>query len=147
MAQELDQYEEVFAQGLAMGFTARAAAEEAGLGITPIEAQMLSQRPEIKARVKEIITLDEFDSTQEHLRIARQLEIDRDFAYQIGNPAAAIQATVQRGKLLGVFVERVEQNTNVAVRSGAELTPEEWAAKFGTAPKQSEENDDATDHS
>ena len=137
--EKLDHHREMFAQGLALGFTAFQAAQEAALDLTQVEAQMMSQEPEIRRRVSEIIKLDDYDQSNEHLRIARQLEIDRDFAYQVGNPAAAINAAVQRAKLLGHFVERTETTNNVAVRSGAELTPDEWAAKFGVGKSAEDE--------
>lgn len=137
MDQKLDPGYEVFAQALAMGFTPHAASNQANLDLTPVEAAMLSQRADIRARMDEIVKLDQFDSSNEQLRIARQLEVDRDFAYAIGNPAAAINATVQRAKLLGLFVEKIDTNNNIAVRSGGELTPQEWADKF--VPKESKD--------
>ena len=133
----LDQHDEMFAQALAMGFTPQMAAREAQVDLTPLEAQVLSQREDIRNRMNEIVKLDQFDLSNEHLRIARQLEIDRDFAYEVGNVNAAINATVQRGKLLGVFVERTETTNNVAVRGGNELTPDEWASKFGVGADKS----------
>lgn len=139
MTSRLEPSEEVFAQALAMGFTSIAAAEHAQVDLTPVESQMLSHREDIRKRVSEIVRLDEFDSSLEHLRIARQLEIDRDFAYQVGNPAAAINATVQRAKLLGIFVERSEHSNYVAVRSGAELTPDEWEKKFAPGKENPDE--------
>lgn len=138
MTTQLTHEEEVFAQGLAMGFTPHSASVNAGFDITPVEAAMMSQREEIKDRVTNIVRFDQFDSSIEQLRIARQLEVDRDFAYAVGNPAAAINATVQRAKLLGLMVERVESNNNVAVRSGNDLSPEEWSAKFVPKEQQSE---------
>ena len=130
---ELDPHEELFAQGLAMGFTPLQSSVESRLDMTAVEAGMLSQKPHIKGRVLEIVKLDEFDSSLEHLRIARQLEVDRDFAYEVGQPSAAINATVQRAKLLGLFVERTESTSQVAVRGGNELSPIEWAEKFGVS--------------
>jgi hypothetical protein len=130
---------EIFAQGLAYGFSPSSAAENAGLEVTDTEAAHLSTDPEVQARVTELLSSQHFDPSLEHLRVARQLEVDRDFAYRMGNPAAAINATVNRAKVLGVFVERIISDQNVAVRSGKELTPEEWAAKFGQAPHPSKE--------
>lgn len=127
-----DSKRECFAQGLAYGFTPQMAAEEAGLIYTPIEAAHESQHPEIVARVNELVATAQFDMGNEHIRVARQLEVDRDFAYRLGNPAAAINATVQRAKILGVYVERFATDSKVAVSSPDQLTPDEWAAKFGS---------------
>jgi len=128
-----DHSEETFAQGLAYGFTAMSAAEEAGLSVTAIEASHLSSQPHIIARVNELVATQSFDMSNEHLRVARQLEQDRDFAYRLGNPGAAINATVQRAKVLGVFVERFDTNQNIAVSNPNQLTPEEWAARHAPA--------------
>lgn len=130
---ELDPQYETFAQALAMGFTPGMAAREACLDLTPVECQVLSGRQDVRERMNEIVARDQFDMSNEHLRVARQLEIDRDFAYETGNVNAAINATVQRAKLLGVYVERTETTNNVAVRNGSELSPEEWSAKFAHA--------------
>jgi hypothetical protein len=127
---------EQFAQGLAYGFTPMSAAEHARLNLTSVEAAHLSADHEIRDRVQELVVNQQFDMSLEHIRIARQLEVDRDFAYQTGNPAAAINATVQRAKVLGVFVERTETNNKVAVSSTRELTPDEWAQKFGAKSEE-----------
>lgn len=122
---------EAFAQGLAFGFSASMAAEEAGLNLSSVQAAHLTLHPEVVARVDELTKTQQFDMSNEHLRVARQLEVDRDFAYRVGNPAAAINATVHRAKVLGVYVERFASDNKVAVSSPEALTPEEWSAKFG----------------
>jgi hypothetical protein len=122
---------EDFAQGLAYGFTPSQAADQAFLGLSPVEAAHLSTDPEVVERVRELLTTSHFDPANEHIKVARQLEADRDFAYRTGNPAAAINATIQRAKVLGVFIERTIQDNNVAVSSPQQLTDEEWASKFG----------------
>lgn len=122
---------EDFSQGLAYGFTPAQAAENAMMSVTPIEAAHMSTSEIIVKRVQELLTTTHFDPANEHIKVARQLEADRDFAYRTGNPAAAINATIQRAKVLGVFVERTIQDNNVAVSDPHKLTPEEWAAKFG----------------
>ena len=122
---------ENFAQGLAYGFTPAQSAENAGLDLSPVEAAHLSTHEEIVTRIKELLTTSHFDPANEHIKVARQLEADRDFAYRTGNPAAAINATIQRAKVLGVFVERTISDNNVAISDPNKLTPEEWAAKFG----------------
>ena len=132
MTDKLSHQDEAFAQGLAYGFTPGMAAENAGLEMTQIEAKHYSMNPDVAERVRELMQSQFFDPSNEHIRIAHQLEIDRDFAYRMGNPAAAINATIQRAKVLGVFVERVDNNMNVAVSSPDKLSPEEWTAKFGT---------------
>jgi ankyrin repeat protein len=126
-----DQEKEEFAQGLAYGFTPSQAAENARMDLSPIEAAHLSTDEEIVTRIRELLATSHFDPANEHIKVARQLEADRDFAYRTGNPAAAINATIQRAKVLGVFIERTIQDNNVAVSSPEKLTPEEWAAKFG----------------
>jgi hypothetical protein len=130
MALEDKQHED-FAQGLAYGFTPAQAAENAFMSLTPIEAAHLSTREDIVIRVNELLSTSHFDPANEHIKVARQLEADRDFAYRTGNPAAAINATIQRAKVLGVFVERTIQDNNVAISDPNKLTPEEWQAKFG----------------
>ena len=126
-----DRRDESFAQGLAYGFTPSMAAENAGLEMTQVEAKHYSVSPHVAARVVELMTTQFFDSSNEHIRIAHQLEIDRDFAYRMGNPAAAINATVQRAKVLGLYVEKVDTNTNLAVSSPEQLTTDEWQRRFG----------------
>jgi len=137
MTDTLSREDEAFAQGLAYGFTPSMAAENAGLELTQIEAKHYSMAPHVAERVNELMKSQFFDPSNEHIRIAHQLEIDRDFAYKMGNPAAAINATVQRAKVLGVFVERIDNNTNLAVSSPDKLTPDEWAAKFGVQKEAS----------
>ncbi len=122
-----------FAQALAFGFTPMSAAEAAGLSFENLEATIMAQDPEVVARVNEVSRNDFYDSSLEHVRIARMLEVDRDFAYRMGNPAAAINATVNRAKLLGHFVERTESRNHVALKTREDLTPEEWAKLY--APK------------
>jgi len=126
-----DRQEEDFAQGIAYGFTPAQAAENALMSLSPIEAAHLSTADHIVARVSELLATSHFDPSNEHIKVARQLEADRDFAYRTGNPAAAINATIQRAKVLGVFVERTIQENNVAISDPNKLTPEEWQAKFG----------------
>lgn len=122
---------EQFAQGLAYGFTPAQSAEQANLNWSPVEAAHASTSPEVVERIRELLLTSHFDPTNEHIKVARQLEADRDFAYRTGNPAAAINATIQRAKVLGVFVERTIQDNNVAVSDSRQLTPEEWQEKFG----------------
>lgn len=126
-----DKQMEDFAQGLAYGFTPSQAADNAFLSLTPVEAAHLSTQEEVVGRIRELLATSHFDPANEHIKVARQLEADRDFAYRTGNPAAAINATIQRAKVLGVFVERTIQDNNVAVSSPDRLTPDEWAEKFG----------------
>lgn len=126
-----DKQMEDFAQGLAYGFTPSQAADNAFLSLSPVEAAHLSTLPEIVERIRELLITSHFDPVNEHIKVARQLEADRDFAYRTGNPAAAINATIQRAKVLGVFIERTIQDNNVAVSSPEKLTPGEWAEKFG----------------
>lgn len=130
--------DEVFAQGLAYGFSPSSAAENAGLELTDTEAAHKSADPAIQARISELLTSQQFDPSLEHLRVARQLEVDRDFAYRMGNPAAAINATVNRAKVLGIYIERLDTNQSVAVRDASQLTPEEWAVKFGPPQRPKE---------
>ncbi len=133
MSEISDRALEVFAQGLAYGFSPSMAAQNADLSLTDVEAAHLSSDPRVSTRIGQLLSSQNFDPSLEHLRVARQLEVDRDFAYKMGNPAAAVNATVQRAKVLGVYVERIDTNSNLAVRSGDQLSPEEWAAKFGGA--------------
>lgn len=133
MAALTDKGLETFAQALAYGFTVAQAAEESDLSVSPVEASHLAANPEIMARVEELTRSQIFDMTNEHFRIAQQLVVDRDFAYKLGNPAAAINATVQRAKILGVYIERFDTVNKVAVSDAKQLTPEEWSEKF--APK------------
>lgn len=135
---------EQFAQGVAYGFTPVGAAEEIGLSLSPIEAKALASSPAVRARVEKITQEGNVDLSLEHIRVAHQLEVDRDFAYRLGNPAAAINATVQRAKVLGVYVERYDTNARVAVSSPTELTPEEWAAKFGSHGASVSKEDEET---
>lgn len=126
-----DKSMEDFCQGIAYGFTPAQAADNAFLNLSAVEAAHLSTSPEIVERVRELLTTSHFDPTNEHIKVARQLEADRDFAYRTGNPAAAINATIQRAKVLGVFVERTVTDNNVAVVSSDKLTADEWEKKFG----------------
>jgi hypothetical protein len=130
-----DKEMEDFAQGLAYGFTPAQAAENAFMNLTPIEAAHMSTSPEVVERIRELLTSNHFDLSNEHIKVARQLEADRDFAYRTGNPAAAINATIQRAKVLGVFVERTVTDNNVAVVSSEKLTAAEWEDKFGHKEK------------
>lgn len=135
MAQQSDFSEralEVFAQGLAYGFTPSAAAIGADLRVTDVEAAHLSTDSRVTVRVQELLKHQIFDPSLEHLRVARQLEVDRDFAYKMGNPASAVNATVQRAKVLGIYVERVVHDQNVALSTPESLTPDEWKIKFGS---------------
>jgi len=122
---------ESFAQGIAYGFTPAQSADQAGLDWSPVEAAHMSTDPVVVERVRELLLTNHFDPLNEHIKVARQLEADRDFAYRTGNPAAAINATIQRAKVLGVFVERTITDNNVAISDPNKLTPEEWQAKFG----------------
>jgi hypothetical protein len=128
---QLSKEHEEFAQAVAYGFTPAQAAENAFMSLSPVEAAHLSTSPAILERVGQLLNSNHFDPLNEHIKVARQLEVDRDFAYRVGNPNAAIQATIQRAKVLGVFVERTITDNNVAVANPEQLTPEEWAAKFG----------------
>ena len=122
---------EHFAQSVAYGFTAKAAAEAAGLHCNPTEARMLTQQADVRARIDNVCSTRNFDSAHEKVMAAYQLEADRDFAYEMGQPGAAIAATVARAKLLGIFVEESRSTNHVAVSNPDRLTPEEWSAKFG----------------
>ena len=64
------------------------------------------QHPKIKERIAELraIAADKTATTIED--IARQLDEDRAFARETGGAAAAVSATVAKGKLFGFFVEK-----------------------------------------
>lgn len=123
---------EQFAQGLAYGFTPAQSAEHACLDWSAVEAAHMSTDPVVEGRIRELLLTSHFDPLNEHIKVARQLEADRDFAYRTGNPAAAINATIQRAKVLGVFVERTIQDNNIAISDPSKLTAEEWEVKFGS---------------
>ena len=138
----LEQKYETFAQGLAYGFTPSKAADNAGLNISPAEAGHLTTDKSVRDRVAELLGTQHFDMGNEHIRVARQLEIDRDFAYAMGNPAAAINATIHRAKVLGAYVEQTNVNQNIAVSSPSKLTAAEWAERFGPKPSAPVPDDD-----
>ena len=120
----------VFAQCIAYGFTVTRALDASRLDLDEIEARHLASHPDIQAKVKEVIERQVYDTEIEQIKVAHQLEQDREFAIELGQPSAAIQATVARAKVLGVFVERTSTENFVAVSNPEKLSQEEWMAKF-----------------
>lgn len=99
--------QEAFAQHLVTGHAQIEAYRLAGYGKpSDAVASRLSRNIKVVARVAELRahTAEKYEITLD--LIARQLDEDRALAFKCDNPSAAVAATVAKGKLAGLFVEK-----------------------------------------
>ena len=99
---------ELFAQELAKGATQDAAYVSAGYKPDRGAASRLSAKVNIQARVSELQerAAIKVETTVED--IARQLDEDRKLAISLGQPSAAVSATLGKAKVLGLIVDRTK---------------------------------------
>jgi phage terminase small subunit len=99
---------EIFAQELAKGKTQAEAHALAGLSPNDGHAARTAARADVKARVAELLAVVAERAIVTIHDIADQLDEDRLFAREQEAPAAAIQATMGKAKVLGLLTEKVE---------------------------------------
>jgi len=99
---------ELFAQELAKGATADEAYQLAGYKANRGNASTLKANQIVADRVAEILAAGAERAEITVHDIAAQLDEDRAFAREKVAPAAAIQATMGKAKVLGLLVERME---------------------------------------
>lgn len=99
---------ERFAQELAKGATQDAAYTLAGYKADRGAASRLSAKVNIKTRVAELQerAAIKVETTVED--IARQLDEDRALAISLGQPSAAVSATLGKAKVLGLIVDKTK---------------------------------------
>lgn len=109
MAALNNQRHERFAQELAQGKSATVAMAVVGYS-DPRNSTRLTKKEEIAARVAELkqMAAERIAVTVED--IARQLDMDREFARQCGSASAAMAATMGKAKLLGLIVHSHEHS-------------------------------------
>jgi hypothetical protein len=114
---------EAFCQARVLGKSMDEAYALAGYKPNRKNAQRLTTNEGVKKRQKELQakTAKAFEITAE--MIAKQLDEDREFAIKCKVPSAAVQASVAKGKLGGVFIERSTVNVthNYAMMTEEEL--------------------------
>ena len=123
---------EKFAQGLAQGLSVRAAHTKAGYKPDRGNAVRLTANDSISDRVAELqatVAETAVITLASHLRDLKHL---RDKACAAGRYAAAISAEIARGRVAGLYVERieaVERNFVVLLPEKIEDT-EEWVRLY-----------------
>ena len=105
-----NQKHEAFAQARALGKTCDEAYALAGYNPHRSNAARLSTNERVLARQKELqqVTAEKHEITVE--LIAAELEEERRLALEWKQPSAAVAATVAKGKLGGLFVEKTTVN-------------------------------------
>ena len=99
---------ERFAQALAKGETADAAYQIAGYKPNRHNASRLKTKETIATRVAELQDRAAIKVEITVADIARQLDEDRRLAHQLGQPGAAVSASMGKAKVFGLLLEKVE---------------------------------------
>lgn len=109
---------ERFAQALVAGTDTRDAYIEAGYSVDDILPESvhaaiyrMRNEPEIVARITELHERAAARAEMKRSDILSMLKGDRDLAYKVGQPGAAIRAAELMGKEIGMFVDRKEIKT------------------------------------
>ena len=114
---------EAFCQARALGRTQDEAYSDAGFKPSRQHAHRMATRGYILKRLAELQnhTVEIFEITAE--AIAKQLDEDRKFAYKCKVPSAAVQASVAKGRLAGLFVEHasVQVSHNYSMMTEEEI--------------------------
>ncbi len=101
---------ERFAQNKAKGMLTGPAYTAAGFKATGNTAQvnggLLLKRPEVKARIAEILSVAAERTVTTVDDIARQLDEDRKVAKKNSQASAMVQATMGKAKVLGLIVDK-----------------------------------------
>jgi hypothetical protein len=100
---------ERMAQELAKGADQSAAHRLAGFSGKRAAASEMAARPEIQARVTELLERGAKRAEITVADIARQLDEDRAFAREKLAPAAAVTATMGKAKVLGLIIDRTQR--------------------------------------
>jgi phage terminase small subunit len=103
-----DERRERYCQELAKGLVQDEAYERAGFVRNRSHAARLAVKPEVRARVAELLARAAAKAEVTVADIARQLDEDREFARKKSSAAAAVSATLGKAKVLGLIVERQE---------------------------------------
>lgn len=82
-------------------------------------------RPAIAARLAELQGKVAEKVVFDAAAMARQLDADRDFARENGQPAAAVSASMGKAKVLGLITDRSESKSTVTVEH---VSPDEQRA-------------------
>lgn len=108
-----------FCQELAKGTNATQAAIKAGY--SKHTARFIASETLTKPYIAEIVKQNaqkaqsKFNYTlEQHFK---ELEESEDFAKKLGNPSVALSAVVQKGKLCGLYVERVKAEVSGSISS------------------------------
>lgn len=132
---------ERFAQAIAKGKSQHEAYVYAGYSAsekakdTRSNAATLAGRPEVKARIEELL---ERQAKRVGITVDKLLEELQDMlnlAKRVKQPAAGVGAILAKGKLLGLITDKVENDVVVRKPSRepteqGEMTMSEWADKF-----------------
>lgn len=101
---------EQFAHNFAFGMPIKECLRAAGYSQTSVAFGMsLLKRPDVQAIIEEDREWIKGKLASSIDSIAQQLDRDREFAYQCENPSAAIQASMNKAKLLG-FMDQNDKN-------------------------------------
>ena len=118
---------EAFAQARARGLSIDRAYEEAGYKPNRGNAARMNTNEGVTARIAEL----QAETRAEHgvtvATIDEQLREDRALARALEQPKAALDATVARAKLHGLWVDRSENNVNLK-RSAEDFSDAELSA-------------------
>lgn len=112
---------ETFAQELAKGTPQAEAYAKAGFRGGKTAAANMAARPDVKARVAELLQRAANRAEVTVADIARQLDEDRDFARDLKAPSAAVQASMGKAKVLGLIIERHRHGLDLSGATDEEL--------------------------
>jgi hypothetical protein len=99
---------ERFAQELAKGTLQKDAYTLAGFAGEDKHASRCAARPEVRARVAELLERGARRAEVTVADIARQLDEDRTKACELGQAGAMVSASLGKAKVLGLIVDRQE---------------------------------------
>lgn len=99
---------ERMAQEMAKGTDQTEAHRRAGYAGTRPAASMIASRPDVQARVAELLQRAATKAEVTVADIARQLDEDREEAKKLGQAGAMVSASLGKAKVLGLVVEKRE---------------------------------------
>lgn len=99
---------ETMAQEMAKGTDQTEAHRLAGGTGKRAAACMIARRPDVRARVAEILARAAAKTEITVADIAHQLDEDRAFAKKMEAPAAMVSATMGKAKVLGLIIEKTK---------------------------------------
>lgn len=122
--------EERYCQNRAAGMIHDKAYADAGYnpGSSRNNAWTMSKKPHIQERITEIMAEFAEDNKVTVQDIVRQLDEDRAFAIKCGTASAAVAATMNKAKVLGLVVDKVD---NKLSNPDGTLAPREVIIKAG----------------